>query len=541
MLPRLPRLALALALGGSLGLGCGGGEGPTGPSTTAPSVSGLAESWMALVVKDPKVLAPFELPATGDAWLSLFHNDLTAASRAFGTACTNPGQAWEAERASGYPCVGLARIHIELAQMYAVAFEVDRVALRQFYRHRRAHEADVLASKHQDYFEGIVLLHSGETARGTALLTQYAGSADGDPMLAALATRIAAGLDGSDPLVVALWGAGASAPADASFDALPPSEATANLRARLTLGAAISRGDVAGAAALVRPILADQPDLREELPARPGDHSAVAPAIEHHDPVILRTYSRLHASWALQALGQTPESAILRAQAESLLGKISEPPVGPSLADGLALVLFSTSPTPEDLRQTILGPTGSPTRARFAPEFPQLALEATVTLSDLDEFVAGSNAAKAKLEELLRATPEGAAMDNDMGLSERLRSQLLQERAKEFQTRFKVHMEEDLGQDAASAGVAAKTLLEFALDKNPSPPNARLKLARISFRNDPPSLVELARANLDTRHPYDANEYIRPLTEIYPDLVPVRDALAALDSAWNPAQKGSVR
>jgi hypothetical protein len=102
-------------------------------------------------------------------------------------------------------------------------------------------------------------------------------------------------------------------------------------------------------------------------------------------------------------------------------------------------------------------------------------------------------------------------------------------------------MDDAVGADVASAGVAARSLLEAALDKNPSPPNQQLKRARISFRNDPPVLVELARANLDTRRPYDANEYIRPLTEVYPELVPVREALASLDSAWNPARKGSVR
>ncbi len=92
-----------------------------------------------------------------------------------------------------------------------------------------------------------------------------------------------------------------------------------------------------------------------------------------------------------------------------------------------------------------------------------------------------------------------------------------------------------------TAGVGARSLLEAAMDKNPSPPSQILKRARISFRNDPPLLTALARANLDTKRPYYANDYVRPLTEAYPELIPVREGLAALASAWNPARAGAVR
>ncbi|MEE2829521.1 MAG: hypothetical protein VX498_10050, partial [Myxococcota bacterium] len=68
-----------------------------------------------------------------------------------------------------------------------------------------------------------------------------------------------------------------------------------------------------------------------------------------------------------------------------------------------------------------------------------------------------------------------------------------------------------------------------------------LKAAWISSRNDPPSLLALARAELDTRRPYEANGYIRPLTGIFPELVPVRDALTILDTAWNPPRPGAVQ
>jgi hypothetical protein len=132
-------------------------------------------------------------------------------------------------------------------------------------------------------------------------------------------------------------------------------------------------------------------------------------------------------------------------------------------------------------------------------------------------------------------------MDADMGLSERFRGALLLERVRQFQERFAVRLEIELAADAASAGIAARSLLELVLDKNPSPPNGQLKRARISYRNDPTLLVALARAQLDTRQSYEANDYIRPLSQLYAELVPVREALAALDSAWNPARRGSVR
>jgi hypothetical protein len=523
---------------------CGGGEKaaePTAAATSGTGGAGLADTWMALVVRDTSALAPFEAPATGDAWLSFFHNDLGAAQRGFAGPCGTGIGSWEAERAAGFPCVGLARAHLEMAELFATAGEVDRIALRQFYKHRRAHETEVLPSRHQDFFEGLVLLQSGEE-RGKGLLEQYANMAGADPMLAALATRVVAGIGGSDPLVASLWGPVPTAvPADAAFDALPPSELAANYRARLVVAAYVAKGDLDGALAHLRAVASDQPDVREELPLRPGESAVVAPSIPHHDPLLCRVNARFHALEARKALGTAPEAALLRYQADTYLGAVGEPPPAPALADGLAFVLFSTMPNPADLRESLRGPSGVRTRARFAAGTPALGVDPSANLADLDAFVGGSNAAKAALEGILHATPEGTAMNGDMGLSERFRARLLQERAHEFRDRFKVRMGEDLGADAGSAGVAAKSLLEFALDKNPSPPSERLKQARVSFRNDPPALVDLALANLDTRHPYDANEYIRPLTELFPDLIPVRDALAALDSAWNPAQKGSVR
>ena len=179
---------------------------------------------------------------------------------------------------------------------------------------------------------------------------------------------------------------------------------------------------------------------------------------------------------------------------------------------------------------------------RLSGSFAELGLEPTTDLSDLDPFVDMSNSVRAALGELIKSVgPHGASMDADMGLSERFRGGMLLERAGQYQSRFAVRLETEMADDAATAGIAARSLLELALDKNPSPPNAQLKRARISFRNDPTLLTSLARAQLDTKQSYEANDYIRPLSEVYAELVPVREALAALDSAWNPARRGSVR
>ena len=132
-------------------------------------------------------------------------------------------------------------------------------------------------------------------------------------------------------------------------------------------------------------------------------------------------------------------------------------------------------------------------------------------------------------------------MDQGIGLSDRFLGRLLLDGAIDIQRAKDVRLEADAAADMESAGVPARSLLEGALDKNPSPPSQQLRNARISFRNDPTLLMELARANLDTKRPYYANDYIRPLTGVYPELIPVREALAALDSAWNPARAGAVR
>jgi hypothetical protein len=263
--------------------------------------------------------------------------------------------------------------------------------------------------------------------------------------------------------------------------------------------------------------------------------------LAHGEPVLQSTLSRLHALQALEAVGEAADLGLLKAHAEALLGRTpSVPSEVPNLADGLALVVFSTSMTPEDLRAGVVD--GAPRLGSLAGAFPELGVAPTKDLGDLDTFVSLSNNLRATIMDLMTNTGEGAAsMVADMGLGDRFMSQLLQERARQYQNAFAVRMDAGVAEDVASAGVAVRSLLEHALDKNPSPPSQQLKRARISFRNDPPALVELARANLDTRRPYDANEYIRPLTEVYPELIPVREALAALDSAWNPAREGAVR
>ena len=57
----------------------------TGPDSdpSGPVVAGaepvLQDSWMYAVAADQSLLAPFESGAAGDAWLTLYHNDLVRA------------------------------------------------------------------------------------------------------------------------------------------------------------------------------------------------------------------------------------------------------------------------------------------------------------------------------------------------------------------------------------------------------------------------------------------------------------------------------
>lgn len=509
------------------------------PTAAAPP-GGTQDSWMFAVAKDAAVLKPFEQMGAGDGWLATFHNDLKGAIKIFGPECKEPTAPWEDQRTAGFPCVGLARAHIELAETYAAAAEVERVARRQFYLHRRTHAADVLPSAQQDFFEGVVLLSSGATDDGRAALDRYAKGPAPDPQLAALCARILAGLSGSDPLVAAVWGAApVDVPADATFETLPPSDAAGRYRGRLSFIAAAARGDVAGATEALRTVDDSEPDLREALQGAEGGLSV---ELGHHDPAYLRARAWLHAHQALAAAPATGPSSVLHARALQILRRPHAAVTTPDLHDGMPLIVFSAWPHPADL-VAALEPEGlDASRKRLAAHHPELGADASSDLSDLDTFIRGSNAAKEALDTELRgAAVEGAQRNMDLALSERLRMHLMRARAAELQRRFQVRMDADLGADAGAAGVAARSLLELVLDKDPSPPSPVLKRARISFRNDPPTLVELARANLDTRRPYDANEYVRPLTEAFPELVAVRDALSALDSAWNPARQGSVR
>ena len=296
---------------------------------------------------------------------------------------------------------------------------------------------------------------------------------------------------------------------------------------------------------LFRQIQPRDADLAEEL-VDPSGSKQIDATLKHTDPSFLFVRSWFHAGQALAATGDAPDLAILTAQAERFLGRAgSLPTESPSLADGLALVVFSGTPSPADL---LAGERALPASAavvrRFAAVQAALGIPPSADLADLDPFVDGSNNLVLAMSETLgSASDKGGAVNSDMGLAERLRGELLRERAVQFQHGFDIRMDGELGADMAGPGIAARALLEYALDKNPAPPNPELKQARISYLNDPPLLVALARAELDTRRPGEANDYIRPLSGVYPELVPVRDALTLLDTAWNPPTKsgGSIR
>ncbi len=538
------RLTLVLAL---LLAGCPGDEG--GDSAPAEGVAAqpvgqstlLEDSWMYYVAQDPNRLGPFEQGKGGEVWLDFFHNDLMASWTGFDALCTPSDKPLPPRAADGFACVGLARTHLELSEFFSTVAAIDRVAQRQFFKHRNDNPEDVLPSVHQRYFEGIALLHSGEAEAGSALLRSYAASEGAHATLAALATKIADGLN-SDPLVARAWGAApAAAPADAKLGELPRSDDVAPYFDRLEFISAVARDDVDGALGLARTLDNRKADYREELS---GGGSLLPPSIHHHDTGYLVARARLHAQLALRAVPAGDGTEVLRVQSRRLLGREpGDPGPAPSVADGLGLVLFGDAPNPADLHDAQLrGDRADSVLARLGGEFTDLGGDPGPQLADLDRFVNGSNVVTVAFGGLLKdAGPSGASLNGDMGLAERFRGRLLVERSRQYQEIFDVRLTGEDGKDLASSGVAAKSLLEMALDKNPSPPNPRLKRARISYRNDPPVLAALARAHLDTRHAYDANEFVRPLTEVFTELIATREALASLDSAWNPARKGSVR
>jgi hypothetical protein len=496
---------------------------------------------MFLVASDPTVLGPIEGDAAWDPWFALFHNDLRKAQELFGRACQPSTTSLLERAADGYLCVGLARTHLKLATFYADAAELDRVVLRQFHLHRSAKADEVLASLHSDFFAGLVLHRSGDSVAAAQLLKSYTGRTGADPLLSEVARLI---LAGDDPAVARIWGDGVSeVAASSSLAELPASPAAGNYAARIAFMNAVAQGDVSMAEGLLRPIRSSMADLVETLEGG-NEAAAIKPTIKHHDPAALVALSRFHALAAQVAIGGAPDLAILTAQAERLLGRSPNlPESAPGLREGLPLVLFSSVPSPSDLlAQERSYPTGVATLSRVASIESALGTAPTRNIGDLDPFVSASNKLTIRLGELIEASgPKGEEMDMDMELSERFRGQLLSERAAHYQASFDVRLDEKTGSDIATAGVAARSLLELALDKNPTPPNSALRAARISLRNDPTLLMALARAELDTRRPSEANDYVRPLSSVYPELVPLRDALTLLDTAWNPPRVGAVQ
>lgn len=489
----------------------------------------------------PTILKPFETQdAVGKAWLSLYHNDLKQAYSDFDKACTPSAKSLADRAADGFACVGLARVSLELATTYQAAGEVDRIARRQFYMHRDDRPEDVLASVHEGYFSGLNLVLSGDAAGGNARLTAYAATTTADPLLAALATRIADG--GADPLVARIWGgATEDAPGDSSLGDLPASAATEAYRKRLDLMVAVARGDLDAGMTQLRVLDPGRPDLEERLEQKSDTGETLQVTLGHFDSALFRAVSRLYALKAKAASGGAGDLALLDAEADLLLGRNAAlPAAAPTVADGIAFVVFSSWPTPSDRLQSLDPKARPPVIARLGAVDSGLLVPANSKVSDLDGFIDLSNSLKARLTEAIRGTGS-ANMDTGMGLSDRFLGRLLIDGAHDIQAGMDTRLDGDDPKDMATAGVAARSLMELAFDKNPAPPSMQLKQARISFRNDPPALVDLARANLDTKRPYYANDYIRPLTEVYPELIPVRDGLAALDSAWNPMRAGAVR
>jgi hypothetical protein len=534
--------ALSCALAAALTACACGTEQGAGTATPAAVGDPLTESWMYRVVESPDRLVPFEKGPAGGAWLAYFHNDLAAAESGFRALCQPASTSLAASKDAGYPCAGLARTDLELSEFYARAFEIDRVARRQFYLHRSTHPEEVLPSVHEGYFRGVALLHGGDREGGTASLSEYAAGSAADPLLQALARKIVDGLAASDPLIVRIWGRGVDdAPADASFGELPSTPATETYRQRLLFVEAVARGDLEGA--LTRAVRSESPDLRESLGTREGDGGTLDVELQHGDSALFAAMSRAYALAARKAVGGAPDLAVLAAIADRLLGRpIDAAPPVPDLESGMALVVFSEVATPADLAARVTRGGGHPLLSRLGGAYPGLAIDPRALLADLDSFVRVSNTVKDHMVDRMRAVnPNGGEMEAVMGLTDRLRDQLLVEGADTLVGSFAVRLDAVDGADMATAGVASRSLRELALDKNPSPPSATLKRARISLRNDPPFLLRLAQANLDTRRPYFANDYVRPLTEVFPDLIPVRDALAALDSAWNPMRAGIVR
>lgn len=491
--------------------------------------------------QEPEILAPFEAQnAVGQAWLGLYHNDLKSAINPLQSGCSPSAKALAERAAEGFPCVGLARIHLEQANTYLAAAEVDRIARRQFYLHRKERPEEVLASTHEGYFSGINLVLSGATEEGNALLTAYASSDAADPLLAALANAVTAG--GADALVQRIWGSAApDAPADASLGSLPTSADTSGYSVRLEFMQAVARGDIDAALSRMGSVPTSKPDLEERLEQQTEGGETLNVVLGHFDTAYLRSLARLHALAAKRATGGAPDLALLDAEADLLLGRTPTlPDSAPAVKEGIAFVVFSSWPTPSDRLASLKNGARPPVIARLGTTEAGLISSPSDKVSDLDAFVRLSNSVKDKLTEAIR----GAGMSNmdaGMGLSDRFVSRLMIDGAHDIQAGMDTRLDAAEGKDMVTAGVAARSLLEMAFDKNPAPPSQNLKQAQISFRNDPPLLVDLARANLDTKRPYYANDYIRPLTVVYPELIPVRDGLAALDSAWNPMRAGAVR
>lgn len=235
-----------------------------------------------------------------------------------------------------------------------------------------------------------------------------------------------------------------------------------------------------------------------------------------------RTLARLHLLQARDLAGAAPSMAPYWA-ALAPAAWPQTPPTPPATEapplDPLLLALGDNVAGPEDLASWF----GAGTAWANALEIDGARLDGRQDADSVDGVLRAARTLEDGARTAFSSTEDRAALSTDLDAPARLASWLMRRRAADLL----------LAADPA-AWPQARRLAERALDPSSSRPD------RLSPRNDPSSLIGLARTLWRAGDPAAALDIVQPLAEHDPALAAVVDYLTQLDAATTIGQHGKA-
>lgn len=494
--------------------------------TQALPVSGadavIEKSWGVFVARNSPALTSLLNENPEQGWVKFYNRDYIAAQKAFEASAASPSR------------FGLARSYLAQAEFFQTAYTLA-TEVELAYQKMLDENATRLKKTDLDVFSSAVrALRAGDNANALSLIRGFRATDIGQKgEIGAVATVLEGALSkaaGDTAGADKLWASKglAEEPAAAALLAAYKGEAAVDEKnvsglpapkseygKRLLFLAQVRNGALEAAAETAAGLDLKAPDTEETVTLEDGTASR-----KFTDPVLLQAYALYNARKALKALDGLAGSAVLKWQAEQILGlsgtlNPTDIPATVS-AEGLPLFLFSRYATPEDLKAAVgkaegpgvvdaflaaLGPV--PEQSEEGKDTRQVVLTAQ-SLVD-----AGRKTVGASQDQEGRETVSGLKiLENDVNIAIRARAEQYRVKGKLLEALF---------------------LLEHTLDKENS---------KVGFQNDPLLLLSITRVYCALGRYREALNYSYRLVEARPELWLIQENLGNLSVLDNVDRAG---